>query len=489
MSVALMRVKSLDQTITLPPVTSAPASRARPFSPWATAAYAVIAVAAVLYMMRGYWAGSRLATLYYPMHTAIRVVTANMLVYDGVKQLPPSVREFAGVLGSDTDELLEESAEVLRDVIGFVSTNGTSGASPLRAQLVVVLGETGSPAEALKLLSEVNDPGTSDFRLAARAVYGSNSLSSVPSLLGKKPFDYLESSWAAWRFQSRWHAFAGEGSDAEWINDWIDNRARNKAVIALVVTTICVLLILIGVGLLFWMLRPEARRVFHVIPVQSVSFGEGLGIYVRAHVLGTLLLLLCSLHPLTRIPGMGYGMAMLIPLLFLLAHRHWRYGSLANFFGWPASLRVRLAFAGAAVCILGIDWLPLGGITRVAERFGIETHWTEGLDEALLHEDWPVRLVPLLNGIIWSPFYEEVAFRGVLFPALRERFGVFLAAAFSAIVFASLHFYSLPGFLSVALFGFVNALVCHYTRSLIPSIAAHMCANLVILGAQTAFFA
>lgn len=117
------------------------------------------------------------------------------------------------------------------------------------------------------------------------------------------------------------------------------------------------------------------------------------------------------------------------------------------------------------------------------------SHWTEGLDEALLYEHWPVRLVPLVNGIVWSPFYEEVVFRGVLFSALRDRLGVFLAAVLSSILFASLHFYSLPGFLGVALFGFVNALVCHYTRSLIPSIAAHICTNLIILGAEVALFA
>jgi hypothetical protein len=482
-----MRIKFLDQINTPAPGFHVPVSRAKPFSLWATVTYAVLAVAASLYIMRGYWAGSRLATLYHPVHTANWVVTVNMLVHDGVRHLPSPLRGFAALF-SDMDELVEDSAETLREVIEFVSTNDPGGAAKLRAQLVVLLSETGSATEALSLLSQLDDPAASEFRLAVRAVYGTNSPSSVPSLLGTRPFEYLESSWAAWRFQCRWHAFAGETSHAMWVNQWLDHRARNKSIIVLAFTMICVLLICFGLGLLFWMLRPEARRVFPIDPVPSLAFGEGFGIFVRANVITTLLLLVLSLHPLTRVSSMCRGLIMLAPLLFLLARRHWRFGSLANFFGAPASRRMSLALIVAAICVLGLDWLSLLGVGPLAERFGIETHWTEGLDEALLYEQWPMRLVPLINGILWSPVYEEMAFRGVLFPALRDRFGLFLGAAMSAIVFASLHFYSLPGFLSITLFGFVNALVCHYTRSLIPSIIAHICTNLIILGTQTALF-
>jgi len=461
-------------------------SPAEPFSKAATAAYAVLAVLAVLYMMRGAWSGNRLANLYYPVHTAIRVVSANMLIYDGVKQLPGPLRTWPTVLGCDTRELAQDSQEILRDAIEFAATNNGSGASQLRGQLVVLLGETGARAEALKVLPEL-DAQAADFRLAAGAVYGSNS--SVPSLRGKRPFEYLESSWAGWRFQARWHGFAGEAVDAGWVNDWIRARAHTKIMIVMLVSTICVIAIVFSLGLLFWMIQPAARAVFRAAPLHSLLCGEGLGILVRADLAGTLLVLLCFLHPLTRIIGMCHGLIMLTPLLFLLAHRHWRYGSLPNFFGLPGSPRACLALLGAAVCILGLDWLFLSGIGAAAKALGIQGHWAEGLDEALLYEDWPVRFVPLANGIVWSPIYEEIAFRGVLFPALRERFGLWPAALGSSIVFGSVHFYSLPGFLGVAAFGLVNALACHYTRSLLPSMAAHIGTNFTILGLQTALFA
>jgi membrane protease YdiL (CAAX protease family) len=485
-----MHLESVDRATVPGAVIGTATTRAKPFSSWATAAYAALAITAVLYIMRGYWAGDRLATLYYPLHTALHVMTVNMLVHDGTTHVPSGLRGLAGVFGSDADELARESQEILHDVIPFLSSKDASSASQLRGQLVVLLGETGAESEALNLLRDLDDAKAADFRLAAGAVYGgSNSLSSIPSLLGKRPFEYLESSWAAWRFQNRWHDFAEETSDARWVKDWIDHRARNKTLVVGLVSAVCLIAIAIGAGLLFWMIQPEARRVFQNTPLEGVPLGEGLGIYVRAHLLGTLLLLLCYLHPFTRIPTMCYGIAMLTPLLFLLARRHWRYGSWANLFGLPATRRACLVLVGAAVCVFALDWVSLAGIGAAAREFGIKSHWTEGLDEALLYEHWPVRLVPVANGIVWSPIYEEVAFRGLLFPALRTRFGVLLAAALSSIVFASLHFYSLAGCLGVAMFGFINALTCHYTRSLLPSIGAHMGTNFIILGTQTALFA
>src|SRR4030095_14571368 len=79
----------------------------------------------------------------------------------------------------------------------------------------------------------------------------------------------------------------------------------------------------------------------------------------------------------------------------------------------------------------------------------------------------------------WAPLGEEVAFRGVLYAALRSRFGVMPAAALSAAVFALAHGYGGLGVVAVFWSGALWALSYEKTGSLWPSIIAHCLGNLM----------
>lgn len=79
-----------------------------------------------------------------------------------------------------------------------------------------------------------------------------------------------------------------------------------------------------------------------------------------------------------------------------------------------------------------------------------------------------------------APVFEELAFRGFLFTALRNRMGGILAAIVSTLVFALLHFYSWQGLLSVAIFGLVMCWVYSKTQSLWPCILFHALGNFQI---------
>ena len=52
---------------------------------------------------------------------------------------------------------------------------------------------------------------------------------------------------------------------------------------------------------------------------------------------------------------------------------------------------------------------------------------------------WPALVSMLIMAGVVAPLGEELAFRGLLFPWLRERFGVAVAALLSGLLFASLH--------------------------------------------------
>jgi CAAX amino terminal protease family. len=68
----------------------------------------------------------------------------------------------------------------------------------------------------------------------------------------------------------------------------------------------------------------------------------------------------------------------------------------------------------------------------------------------------------------------------VLFRSLGNRLGILPAAILSSVIFASIHFYGLYGFISVAVFGFSCAMLYAATGSLMSVILLHSLYNLSI---------
>lgn len=83
----------------------------------------------------------------------------------------------------------------------------------------------------------------------------------------------------------------------------------------------------------------------------------------------------------------------------------------------------------------------------------------------------------IISACLVAPVAEEILYRGILFRSLSNKMGVLAAAIISSIIFASLHFYDYYGLASVAIFGFVCALLYQSTGSLINVIALHMLYN------------
>ena len=482
-----MRFSSQEPPLVQPALISRSARPPKPFSKLLTALYTVIVVTLTIYNMRQFWIGSRLQTLWYPVHTATWVVTANMLVYDGLMQVSPALKKSYPLAFANTDELPRHCAKILRETIEFVSTNDAPGVRQLQGQLAILLAETGAPSEGLQLLPPLQERAAAEFRIAMRAIYGSNNIRHVTTFTNERP-TFLESSWSAWRFESRWYHARADVRSAAWQDDWLRSKASQKAAIVLTISSVQFIIIITGLCLLFWLLHTRTHHF--ASPASLLTFGEGFGIFIRAELCGLLLVLLFSWHRLTTAIGKAYGLLMLAPVVWIIARRHWRHdGAFSKFVGIPASFRAWLTMLGAAIAIVAVDFAFGTGVVGSITALGFEGHWTEGLDESLLYESLPIRMVTLANAIVWIPVYEELAFRGVLFSALRERLGVIGAALISSIVFASIHSYSWPGLLGVAVFGFTNALMFHYTRSLIPCIAAHIIVNFLYFGTEVALFA
>ncbi|MFQ5776234.1 MAG: lysostaphin resistance A-like protein [Kiloniellaceae bacterium] len=98
-----------------------------------------------------------------------------------------------------------------------------------------------------------------------------------------------------------------------------------------------------------------------------------------------------------------------------------------------------------------------------------------------------VLAMTVMAGIV-APFAEEVAFRGLLFPWLRERLGVPGAAVASGVCFAALHgvILLIP---ALTVIGIALALVYQRSGSLWPAVVTHGVFNIVMITALYAALA
>lgn len=90
--------------------------------------------------------------------------------------------------------------------------------------------------------------------------------------------------------------------------------------------------------------------------------------------------------------------------------------------------------------------------------------------------------VTLFTGAIVAPIWEETAFRGLLFPALRKLLGGPIPAALiSSFLFASIHPQGPVLWAALASVALFSCFLAQKSRSLVPSIVMHMAHNATLL--------
>jgi membrane protease YdiL (CAAX protease family) len=153
-------------------------------------------------------------------------------------------------------------------------------------------------------------------------------------------------------------------------------------------------------------------------------------------------------------------------------------------FGHALGLRpVRLGrrkLVSAVMALLAAGLLGEWGLSLLAERWGLSSHWTEWFDSDLVWGNGPVLVISLLEFVLFAPLFEEIVFRGLLFATLRRKFGGIGSATASAALFAGAHGYGMLGFFSVFWSGLLWAWMYEKTGSLLPSMLAHALNNLLV---------
>jgi len=131
-------------------------------------------------------------------------------------------------------------------------------------------------------------------------------------------------------------------------------------------------------------------------------------------------------------------------------------------FRWSCNTYLALFLPVSATAILSV---------LICRELGY-TDFTQDSIKQFESGEWKKMVQILVLAIVLAPLWEEMFFRGILYPWLKSKIPRSGALLISALLFASIH-YHLPSFLPLVVFGIALALVYEYSGSLISSILLH----------------
>jgi membrane protease YdiL (CAAX protease family) len=171
------------------------------------------------------------------------------------------------------------------------------------------------------------------------------------------------------------------------------------------------------------------------------------------------LLTIASIFALQYLPV--DGKQLLLRDLGLTAD-NWGTNVMLGFLGFVAELPVTIMLGEFTTRLL--KWLPQA---------------THPATEALSKNHDLKTLIPILiAGSIVAPFWEELVFRGMLFPGMNRLLGGLVPAiVLSSLVFASVHPQGITIWVSLAFVGASSCFLSRQSRSLVPSMVMHCMHN------------
>jgi hypothetical protein len=208
---------------------------------------------------------------------------------------------------------------------------------------------------------------------------------------------------------------------------------------------------------------------------------DGLGLFFRAAFAYLLMpAALVVLLPRTPITTVVMGLLGGVPMLWWVRrYLHARGETVREAFGLRVPQGQALRVVGWAIVLLGISMAGESLLSMGLTALGVTSHWADGFLEEFLWGSPATVAAGTIDGVVWAPIFEELAFRGLLYPTLRLRLPPWPAALLSAALFGVAHGYGLQGFAAVTWSGMIWALGYERTRSLLPGMLAHAASNLL----------
>lgn len=244
-------------------------------------------------------------------------------------------------------------------------------------------------------------------------------------------------------------------------------------------------LFLLALVLLWRLLRSARGPRVAAAPLPPLWRGlDGLGLFFRA-AFAYLLMPATLVLLLPRTPGSTVAMGLLggVPMIWWIRrYLHARGETLRDSFGLRVPQGQALRVVGWGIVLLGLSMAGESLASMGLTALGVTSHWADGFLEDFLWGSPATVLAGTIDGVVWAPLFEELAFRGLLYPTLRLRLPPWPAALLSAALFGVAHGYGLQGFAAVTWSGMIWALGYEHSRSLLPGMLAHAASNLLATG-------
>lgn len=449
----------------VPPKDDATPWDSRYFSLWSTALFTLLC-ASVIVLYTAPWHGSPLETLEHPAEALERVVSRELDTRDALSMSSALEQWLYGILASDDDPLPE--------AVGWYDELVDSVESPSAEVYDAMLRAEAGEARP-------RGPEGNDWVSAA---YGDEPLDPVQGReMIARIREALPVSWFSDTLVARIADKVGDRATAARARGDIIQRGRSLLARWRVLTAIEVALVVGALILLVRAIRRGRLPGFGFAPLPPPwGVGDGYALVVRGvlGLLGLTLLVVWLLPEWQTTIRLSSFLGGLPVILWTRAYLRARGEPFARTFGLdlpPGAAGRLLTFA---VVLVGVGVAAEAGIGTVVSAMGVDSHWADGLPEDLLWDPPWLVIVGTLDTVVWTPFIEELTFRGLLYGTLRTVTGAPLAAVASGCLFAAAHGYGLAGFLSVFLSGILWALAYERSRSLLPGIVAHAANNLAV---------
>ena len=428
-----------------------------------------------------YWSwGSPLANLEKPEESLERLVSREMDLHDVMDELSRWELKLYELTGTEP--------ETFEDAIArFDELDEDQRSARTDLDMVVLLAENGQLERATSMIEalEGTDSAAAQYGRWLEAAYleapsQQDATQMAEEIRRELPHDWFTDTLVR-RLATRVDDPALQ-ADAE-----ASIEARGHALLRRVraLTITGIVLFLLAVVFLWRLLRSARGPRVADAPLPPLWRGlDGLGLFFRA-AFAYLLMPATLVLLLPRTPGSTVAMGLLggVPMIWWIRrYLHARGETLRDTFGLRVPQGQAFRIAGWGMVLLGISMAGESLVSMGLTALGVTSHWADGFLEDFLWGSPATVLAGTVDGVIWAPIFEELAFRGLLYPTLRLRLPPWPAALLSAALFGVAHGYGLQGFAAVTWSGMIWALGYERSRSLLPGMLAHAASNLLATG-------
>lgn len=454
----------------------APPPPRRFFSLRATALFTVL-TAALIAVFYYSW-GEPLAGLQDPEASLERLVSRELDFREALQRASPWERRLYELVGSEPESLDDAIAR-------YEELSEASDSDAVELERLILMGEAGRLERGGAMDSRLQSLKPDGQRMAEwiHAAYlgGVPDADTAADLLSEI-HEELARGWFADTLVRRIATRAGLADERARAAETI--AARGHVLLVRVrVLTVAGLGVVLLAGLIVWRAarRPAGARVANAPLPPRWPTADGWGLFARG-AFGYLAIPVGGAFLLPK----GFAAFSVLAVAAGLPALWWTWRCLrCHGLTMPATFGLGPAPAGArrivsmGVVLLALSLLGETVLYLILTVAGVTSHWADGFLETLLWDTPAAIAMETVDTVVWAPLFEEIIFRGVLYPTLRLALPVWPAALLSGGLFAAAHGYGVVGFAAVAWSGAVWAVGYERTGSLLPGMLAHALSNLM----------